>query len=84
MAASQPPARHVLVDGESVNLVDTTALDELTNVIKELQAQGMTIAFARVRDPVRERMRLEGVEAVVGPQNFYECVTDGVRAFRAG
>jgi len=46
-----------------------------------LQSQGMVFAFARVRDHVRERMQLEGVEAVVGPSNFHERVTDGVRAW---
>jgi MFS superfamily sulfate permease-like transporter len=82
LAASHPPARHILIDAETVNLVDTTALDELLNVVKELQGQAMTVAFARVRDQVRERMRLEGVEAAVGRENFHERVTDGVRAWQ--
>jgi sulfate permease, SulP family len=82
LAASRPPAKHVLLDADSVNLIDTTACDALLNVIKELQSQGITFAFARVRDPVRERMRLGGVEAAVGSTNFYERVTDGVRAWQ--
>jgi len=82
LAASHPQARDVLLDAESVNLVDTTALDELLNVVKELQDQGITVALARVRDQVRERMRLEGLEAAVGPENFHERVTDGVRAWQ--
>jgi sulfate permease, SulP family len=47
-----------------------------------LQSQGIAFAFARVRDQVRERMRLGGIEAVVGSANFYERVTDGVRAWQ--
>ena len=82
LAASRPPAKHVLVDAGSVNFIDTTACDALLNTIKELQSQGITFAFARVRDEVRERMRLGGIEAVVGPTNFYERVTDGVRAWQ--
>lgn len=82
LAGSHPPVGHVLVDGESVNLVDTTALDELSNLVKELQGQGITFALARVRDQVRERMRLEGLEALVGPDNFHERITDGVRAWQ--
>ncbi len=82
LAGRHPPVRHVLVDAESVNLVDTTALDELSNVVKELQGQGITLALARVRDQVRERMRLEGLEALVGPDNFHERITDGVRAWQ--
>ena len=82
LAASRPPAKHVLLDAGSVNFIDTTACDALLNVIKELQSQGIAFAFARVRDQVRERMRLGGVEAVVGPTNFHERVTDGVRAWQ--
>jgi MFS superfamily sulfate permease-like transporter len=80
LAASRPPTKHVLLDAESVNVIDITACDALLNLIQELQSQGITFAFARVRDEVRERMRLGGVEAVVGSTNFHERVTDGVRA----
>jgi high affinity sulfate transporter 1 len=82
LAACRPPAKHVLVDAESVNLIDTSACDTLLIVIKGLQSQGITFAFARVRDEVREQMRLGGIEAVVGSTNFHERVTDGVRAWQ--
>jgi sulfate permease, SulP family len=82
LAAVRPPAKHVLLDADSVNFVDTTGCDAALNTIKELQSQGITFAFARVRDEVREQMRLGGIEAVVGPTNFYERVTDGVRAWQ--
>jgi SulP family sulfate permease len=35
-----------------------------------------------VRDQVRRQMRLGGIEALVGPANFHERVTDGVRAWQ--
>jgi MFS superfamily sulfate permease-like transporter len=82
LAASRPPVRHVLLDAESVNLIDTSACDELLRLIKELQGLGITLAFARVRDPVRERLRLGGVEAAMGSTNFYERITDGVRGWQ--
>src|SRR5262249_13313073 len=82
LAASRPPAKHVLVDAEGVNLIDVSASDALLNLIRELQGQGITFAIARVRDHVRERMRLAGLEAVVGSTNFHERVTDGVRAWQ--
>jgi MFS superfamily sulfate permease-like transporter len=80
LAASRPPAKHVLVDAEAVNLIDTSACDALVTLIKELRSHGITFAVARVRDDVRERLRLGGVEALVGSTNFHERVTDGVRA----
>jgi high affinity sulfate transporter 1 len=82
LAICRPPAKHVLLDADSVNFVDTTGCDALLSAIKELQRRGITVAFARVRDEVRERLRLAGVEASVGSANFYERVTDGVRAWQ--
>ena len=82
LAASRPPAKHVLLDADSVNFVDTSGCDAMLNVVKELQSQGITFAFARVRDEVRERFRLAGIEAVIGSANFYERVTDGVRTWQ--
>jgi hypothetical protein len=43
---------------------------------------GITVAFARVRDVVRDDMRLAGIEAVVGSLNFHERITDGVFAWQ--
>jgi high affinity sulfate transporter 1 len=82
LAASRPPVKHVLVDADSVNFIDTSACDALLNSIKGLQSQGIAFAFARVRDEVRERMRLAGIEAILGSTNFHERVTDGVHAWQ--
>jgi len=79
---SRPPVKHVLLVADSVNFIDTSACDALSIMIQELQGQSITIAFARVRDAVREQMQLCGIEAAVGSTNFYERVTDGVHAWR--
>jgi anti-anti-sigma regulatory factor len=55
----------VLVDAEAVNLVDASACDALAHLIRELRSQGVSFAVARVRDHVRERLRLGGVEAAL-------------------
>src|SRR5262249_4721454 len=78
--AARPDIKRVLLDLGPVNFIDITASDELLSLIKALQSRGITLAFARVRDVVRDDMRLSGIEAIVGPRNFYERITDGVRA----
>jgi MFS superfamily sulfate permease-like transporter len=80
--AARPDAKRVLLDFTPVNFIDISAADELLNLIKELQNRGITVAFARVRDTVRDDMRLAGIEESVGPSNFYERTTDGVRAWQ--
>jgi len=82
LSASNPPARHVLLDAESVNFIDTSASDTMLNLVKRLQGDGLTVAFVRVRDSVRDRMRVSGIEAVVGADNFYDRITDGVNAWQ--
>jgi high affinity sulfate transporter 1 len=75
-------AKQVLLDFESVDFIDITAGDELLRLVHELQKRGVRVAFVRVRDPIREDMRLAGIEAAIGPTNFYERITDGVRAWQ--
>jgi SulP family sulfate permease len=79
--AARPDVKRVLLDFGPVNFIDITASDELLSLIKELRSRGVTLAFARVRDVVRDDMRLAGIEAIVGPSNFHERITDGVRAW---
>ena len=77
---ARPDVKRLLLDFSQVNFIDITAGDSLLNLIKDLQNRGISIALARVRDSVRDDMRLAGIEAIVGPHNFYERITDGVRA----
>jgi len=44
----------VMLDADSVNFIDTSACERVLNSIKELQSQGITFAFARVRGPRSE------------------------------
>lgn len=82
LAEIRPPIKHVLLDMSSVNFIDVSACDELITFIKQLQSRGVTIAFARVRDTVRQDMQVGKIEAVVGSVDFYERITDGVRAWQ--
>jgi high affinity sulfate transporter 1 len=82
LATTNPPVRHLLLDAESVNLIDTSACDALLAFIRDLQRAGVGFSFARLRDEVRTRLQRAGVEAVVEVGNYHERVTDGVRAWQ--
>jgi sulfate permease, SulP family len=82
LAEVRPQVKHVLLDMSSVNMIDVSACDELITFIKGLQSRGVTIAFARVRDTVRQNMKLGGIDAVVGSADFHERITDGVSAWQ--
>jgi MFS superfamily sulfate permease-like transporter len=80
--AARPDVNCVLFNCAPVNFIDVSAGDELLSLVKELQGRGITVAFASVRDAVRDDMRLAGIEAIVGPGNFHERITDGVQAWQ--
>jgi len=80
--AARPDVKRVLLDFAPVNYIDVSAADELSSLVKELENRGITVAFARVRDVVRDDMRAAGIEAIVGPGNFHERITDGVHAWQ--
>ena len=82
LAETKPPVEHVLLDFSAVNDIDVSACDDLVPFIKELKNQGVTVAFARVRDPVRQNMQQRKIETVVGPADFYERITDGLIAWQ--
>jgi high affinity sulfate transporter 1 len=75
------PVREVLMDCETINLVDTTAADMIVKLRAELAGEDITLCLARVRDSVREMLRLMGVEAAIGADHIYDSVTQGVQAF---
>lgn len=79
---ASPQLKRALLDFSSVNFIDVSAADELLALVKDLQATGISVGFSRVHDPVRDSMRLAGIEAIVGPDNFFERTTDGVQAWQ--
>ena len=80
--AARPDVKRVLLDFDSVDFIDVTAADELLRLVEELKKKGIRLGLVRVRDPVRDDLRRSGIEAAVGPANFYERITDGVRAWQ--
>lgn len=80
--ATRLDVKRVLLDCDSVDFIDISAGDELLGLVKELQKAGIAVGFVRVRDAVRDDMRKAGIETAVGPPNFFERTTDGVRAWQ--
>jgi high affinity sulfate transporter 1 len=78
---AETTVREVLVNAETMNNIDTTGTSQLIKLQKDLEKAGVHLTFAKVKDPVRDMMRLSGAEEVIGVDNFYPSVSAGVRAF---
>jgi high affinity sulfate transporter 1 len=75
------PVQKVLINAETINDIDTTGTDYLIDLVESLEKDSIDLALAKVRDPLRDRMRLSGAEEAVGADNFYSSVSEGVRAY---
>ena len=80
-AAIGIPVQSVLINAETMNDIDTTGTDYLIDLLESLEEDGIHLAIAKVKDPLRESMRLSGAEEAIGTENFYSSVSAGVRAF---
>ena len=82
ISTANPPVKCLLLDAEAIPDIDTTAADTLKELHRELQENGTLLAIARANKPLRETMRLTGLENLIGVNNFYPSVRNGVEAFQ--
>jgi high affinity sulfate transporter 1 len=82
MARADPPPRWILIAAEPVTDVDTTASDVLEDLDEALNAQGISLVFAELKDPVRERIERYGLTRTIDPRHFFPTVEAAVAAFR--
>ena len=61
----------VVVDGSSINDLDTTAIGALFSVIESLEEMGIELHLTGLIGPVRELVRRSGLHAVLGEERFH-------------
>jgi high affinity sulfate transporter 1 len=82
MAQTDPPPRWILIAAEPVTDVDTTASDVLEDLDGALNARGISLVFAELKDPVREKIERYGLTRTIDPRHFYPTIEAAVAAFR--
>ncbi|WP_062314080.1 SulP family inorganic anion transporter [Demequina rhizosphaerae] len=72
--AAGPDVRTVVLAAEPVTGVDTTAIDELVELDDYLEARGVRLVFAEMKDPVIDQLRRYGMEGRFTPDRFWPTV----------
>jgi MFS superfamily sulfate permease-like transporter len=78
VAGQTPPVRELLIHVGAVPHVDTTAAAMLKDLIRELDAAGVRLAFARATTGLEHDLERNGVLQLVGVDGFYDTVAAGV------
>jgi MFS superfamily sulfate permease-like transporter len=81
VARADPPAGWVIVAAEPITDVDTTAAEALELLLDELSSRGVTLAFAELKDPVKDRLRRYGTLARIGEDRCYPTVGTAVEGY---
>lgn len=60
----------VVIDGSSINMLDTTAIDSLKSIIKTLQGWDMELYMSGLKGPVRDVIEKSGLKEFLGPDHY--------------
>jgi high affinity sulfate transporter 1 len=82
MAKADPPPTWILIAAEPMTDVDTTASDVLEELDEALNAQGISLVFAELKDPVRRKIERYGLTRTINPAHFFPTIESAVAAFR--
>lgn len=78
---ADPPATWVVVAAAPITDVDTTAAEVLGRLLDELAARSVTLAFAEMKDPVKQRLRTYGLFDRVGEEHFFPTLGRAVDGY---
>jgi MFS superfamily sulfate permease-like transporter len=82
LAKAEPKPRWIVIAAEPMTDVDTTASDVLEDLDEALNADGISLIFAELKDPVRRKIERYGLTRTIDPQHFFPTVEAAVTAFR--
>jgi high affinity sulfate transporter 1 len=82
LAVSDPQPKWIIVAAEPITDVDTTAADMLESLDEALNASGISLVFAEMKDPVRRKIERYELTKTIDPRHFYPTLDTAVDAFR--
>ena len=82
VAQSPSPTRWLVVAAEPVTSVDVTAADTLAELNSALNAAGIDLQFAELKDPVKDKMRRFGLISELGEESFSPTIGAAVNRYR--
>jgi high affinity sulfate transporter 1 len=75
--------RWVVVAAEPITDIDTTAADSLRQLLTELRQRQVTLAFAEMKGPVKDRLRRYDLFDAIGPDHFFPTIGTAVDGYLA-
>jgi high affinity sulfate transporter 1 len=81
LARADPPPRWIVLAAEPITDVDTTAADMLAELDEELNAAGISLVFAELKTPVREKLERYELIGPLDSAHFFSTLDEAIAAF---
>jgi high affinity sulfate transporter 1 len=81
LAATEPRPHWILIAAEPITDVDTTAADMLVDLDEELNANGTSLVFAELKDPVRKKLERYELIGPLNPDHFFPTLDTAIDTF---
>ena len=82
LAGGDPRPTWIVIAAEPITDVDTTAADILEDLDEALNAQGISLVFAELKDSTREKIERYGLTRTIDPRHFFPTLESAIAAFR--
>ena len=84
-AISKAPTatKWVVVAAEPVTDIDITAAEMLESLDADLAKEGVTLCFAEMKDPVKDRLKRYGLYEKIGAEHFFPTLGQAVKSYVA-
>ncbi len=76
------PVKWVVVAAEPITGLDTTALDELVQLDDELAQDGISMVFAEMKGPIKDRLIRFGAGARFDADHFFPTLDNAVHSYK--
>ncbi|MEB3323154.1 MAG: sulfate permease [Synechococcaceae cyanobacterium] len=81
--AEDDPVRWFVVNAEAIIEIDSTAVESMAQLFREIQTRGIVVGMARVKQDLYALLQRGGIVELIGPDHFYPTLPTAVAAFRA-
>ena len=79
--AEPEPVRRVVIAAEALSDIDSTGCETLILLLDDLDARGIDFAFAELKGPIKDRLRLYGLYDRIGDDGFHPTLGAAVMSF---
>lgn len=83
VSKSSTPVRWLVVTAEPVTSIDVTAADAIVELDSALEAAGIELCFAEMKDRVKDKFKRFGLFTRFGEGRFFSTIEEAVTSYQA-